>query len=124
MTPDERKKVLEYFQHKVKLEAEQFGHLPPGQARPAAADGTVQQQESGAQGTPPTGVTEAGAQLGETDASKDGLKRPPGAKFDGRVPKQSVSSEEEKTDDADLGDFLGRSYLCIIVLGPTYMSKQ
>ena len=110
MTPDERKKVLEYFQQKVKEQAAQYGHIQPGLRAPAPGipSDQISQQHPGAQGTPPTSVAETGAQLGDT-ASKETVKRPPGIKLEGRVPKPSVSSEEEKTDDADeLGDFLGK----------------
>ena len=88
----------------MKEQAAQYGHIPPGQQPP--------QQHPGAQVTPPTGVPQADAQLGAEGegTSKDELKKHPEVKVESRVPKPSVSSEEEKTDDADeLGDFLGKS---------------
>lgn len=101
LTPEEKRRVLEYFTTRVKEQAAQYGHITAGQQNP--------QHHPGAQGAPPTGATEADAHHGDEvqDTSKDGSKKS-GTKTDGRAPKPSVSSEEEKTDDADeLGDFLG-----------------
>ena len=110
LTPDERKKVLEYFQQKVKEQAAQFGHIPPNLRPPIPMPPPelTGQQHPGPHPVPPTSVAEAGTPLGDA-AGKETMKRPPGVKIEGRIPKPSVSSEEEKTDDADeLGDFLGK----------------
>ena len=88
----------------MKEQAAQYGHIAPGQQPP--------QPHPGAQITPPTGAPQAGTQLGaEADGTiKEELKgKQPEVKVENRIPKPSVSSEEEKTDDADeLGDFLGK----------------
>ena len=88
----------------MKEQAAQYGHLAPGQPPP--------QPHPGAQITPPPGAAPPGTQLGteaEGAVKEESKGKQPEGKSENRVPKPSVSSEEEKTDDADeLGDFLGK----------------
>ena len=96
----------------MKEQAAQYGHLAPGQQPPPP--------HPGAQITPPPGAAPPGTQLGteaEGAVKEESKGKQPEGKPENRVPKPSVSSEEEKTDDADeLGDFLGMiNILCFFL---------